>query len=104
MQKQPLSLALAACLAVGAAGLAPLALADTITPIAAGATVTEITGTIVAVNKETRQMTIKVPDCHFYVVDIPNKVKCIDAIKVGDKLAATATEAVLVDGLDHKSA
>ncbi len=97
MQKQPLSLALAACLAGGAAGLAPAALADSMTPIAGGATVTEITGTIVAVNKETRQMTIKVPDGRFEVVDIPKEVKRIDGIKIGDKLSATTTEAVLVD-------
>ena len=97
MQKQPLSLALAACLAVGAAGLAPSALADTTTPIACGATVTEITGTIVAVNKETRQMTIKLPDGRFEVVDIPKEVQRIDGIKIGDKPSATTTEAVLVD-------
>ncbi len=98
MQKQPLYLALAACLALGVAGLAPSAgAADTTTPIAAGATVTEITGTIEVVNKETRKMTIRTPDGRFEVIDIPEQVKRIDGIKVGDKLSATETEAVLVD-------
>ena len=50
-----------------------------------------------ALNKETRQMTIKAPDGHFEVIDIPKEVKRIDGIKIGDKLSATTTEAVLVD-------
>ena len=100
MQKQPLSLALAACLAVGAAGLAPSARADTTTPIAGGATVTEITGTIVAVNKETRQMTIKVPDGHFEVVDIPKEVKRIDGIKKGFGVIILLTGIAILSGAD----
>jgi len=97
MQKQSLPLALSACLSLGAVGLMPLALADTVTPVAGGATVTEITGEVVVVNKETRQMTIKQPDGTFEVLDIPEQVKRIDAIKIGNKVDITETEAVLVD-------
>ena len=97
MQKQPLSLALAACLSLGAAGLALPVLADNTTPVAGGATVSQITGKVVVVNKETRQMTIEEPDGNFEVLDIPEQVKRIDGIKIGDKVDITETEAVLVD-------
>lgn len=97
MQQQSLSLALTACLALGAAGLAAPALADTMTPVAGGASVSQITGTVVVVNKETRQMTIKQPDGSFEVLDIPPEVKRIDGIKVGNKVEITETQAVLVD-------
>lgn len=97
MQKHPLSLALTVCLSLGAASLAPPAMADTVTPVAGGATVSEITGTVVVVNQETRLMTIKQPDGNFEVLDIPEQVKRIDQIKVGDKVDITETQAILVD-------
>jgi Cu/Ag efflux protein CusF len=94
MQKQTLSLILTAGISLAAA---TGALADTVTPVAGGATITEINGTVVVVNQETRQMTIRTPEGRFEVLDIPPEVKRIDQIKIGDKLQATQTEAVLVD-------
>ncbi|WP_295384924.1 hypothetical protein [uncultured Thiodictyon sp.] len=95
MQKVPL--ALVAGLAVGAAGLAPLAVAETtLTPVAGEATVTELTGTVVVVNTQTRKMTIKTPEGRFELIDIPEQVTRIDQIKIGDKVAISESEAVLV--------
>lgn len=97
MQHRSLSLVLATALGAVSAGLPPSALADTFTPLAGGATVTEIDGIVQVINTETRQMTIRTPDGRFEVIDIPKEVKRIDAIKVGDRVQATSTEAVLVD-------
>jgi hypothetical protein len=97
MQHKHLTLALAAALGASAAGLAPAAPADRFTPLAGGATVTEIDGIVQTINTETRQMTIRTPEGRFEVIDIPREVKRIDAIKVGDRVQATSTEAVLVD-------
>ncbi|WP_295449468.1 hypothetical protein [uncultured Thiodictyon sp.] len=100
MQQRPLSLSLSlvAGLALGAAGLAPLALAGTtLTPIAGEATVTELTGTVTVVNAETRKLTLKTPDGRFEVVDIPEQVSRVNEIKIGDKVVISETEAVLVD-------
>jgi Cu/Ag efflux protein CusF len=101
MQKRPLSLSLSlvAGLAVGAAGLVQPVVAEstTVTPIAGEATVTELTGTVVVVNTETRKMTIKTPEGRFELIDIPEQVSRINEIKIGDKVAISETEAVLVD-------
>lgn len=95
MQKH--SLTLAVCLSLGVIGVAPFAVADTMTPLAGAATVSQLSGTVVVVNKETRQMTIKTPEGHFEVLDIPEQVKRIDNIEVGNKVEITETQAVLVD-------
>jgi len=97
MKKQSLMLALAACLSLGTAGLASLAGADTTTPLAGAVTVSDLSGEVVAINKESRQMTIRTPDGSFEVLDIPAEVTRIDHIEVGNKVAITETEAVLVD-------
>lgn len=98
MQQQSLSLALAVGLAVGAAGLAPCAFAETtLSPIAGEATVTELTGSIVAINTETRKLTLQTPDGRFELIDIPAQVTRVNELKVGDKIIITETQAVLVD-------
>ena len=97
MQNKPLTLALTACLSLGAAGLGPLAMADKITPLAGEALVADVTGTVVSFNPTTRLMAIKTPDGGFDTFHVPPEVKRIDQIKIGDKVAFTRTEAVLVD-------
>jgi Cu/Ag efflux protein CusF len=92
MQKS-LSLALAL---VGAA-LAPLTLADTTTPVAGAATLTELSGEVVAIDPTTRLMTLKTADGTFEVMRLPEEVKRIDQIKLGNTVTITETEAVLVD-------
>ncbi len=94
MRQRTLTLALTAALSLG---LAPLTSADTVTPVAGGATVTEVSGTVEAINTETRLMTLKTPDGHFEVFNIPEEVSRIKQIKIGDKVQFTETEAVLVD-------
>lgn len=93
----PLRLALSCALSLGAAALAPQAVADTTTPVAGSATVKEIAGTVVAIDVASRKMTIKNAEGVFEVLTIPPQVKRIAAIKVGDKVSITETEAVLVD-------
>jgi Cu/Ag efflux protein CusF len=97
MKNKSLTLALTACLSIGAAGLAPLALADKITPLAGEALVSDVTGTVTSFNPTTRLMSIKTPEGRYDTFHIPPEVKRIDQIKVGDKVAFTRTEAVLVD-------
>lgn len=97
MQNKPLTLALAACLSIGAAGLAPTALAEKITPLAGEALVSDVTGTVTSFNKETRLLAIKTPDGRFDTFTVPPEVKRVDQIRVGDKVSFTRTEAVLVD-------
>jgi len=97
MQK-PVALVLAAALTLGGAVAVQSAYAeDSVTPVAGSATLTEITGEVVVINTETRLMTLKTPDGSFEVLRIPPEVERIDAIKVGDKVTISATEAVLVD-------
>jgi Cu/Ag efflux protein CusF len=97
VQKTPLALALSCVLTLGAAVAAPLALADTLTPVAGAASVKEIVGTVAVVDTATRRMTIKTPEGVFEVLSIPPEVKRIDQIKIGDKVTVSETEAVLVD-------
>jgi hypothetical protein len=90
-------LALAGALSLGAILPATLLAEDTLTPIAGSATVTEISGEVVAINTESRLMTVKTADGTFQVMHIPERVKRIDQIKIGNKVDITETEAVLVD-------
>lgn len=91
------SLALAGVLSLAAALPAVLFAEDTLTPVAGSATITEISGEVVAINTETRLMTVKTADGTFEVMHVPPEVKRIDQIKIGNKVEITETEAVLVD-------
>lgn len=92
------SIALAAALALtSAASLQWAVAADALTPIAGSATLTELSGEVVVINTETRLMTLKTADGTFEVLRIPPEVERIKAIKVGDKVTISETEAVLVE-------
>ncbi|MFZ0792088.1 MAG: hypothetical protein WAM94_20950, partial [Chromatiaceae bacterium] len=91
--KKSLSLALA----LAGAALAPLTLADTTTPVAGAATLTELSGEVVAIDPATRLMTLKTADGTFEVMRLPEEVKRIDQIKLGNTVTITEVEAVLVD-------
>ncbi len=88
---------LSLALALAGAALAPLTFADTTTPVAGAATITEISGEVVAIDPATRLMTLKTADGSFEVMTVPEEVKRIDQIKIGNKVHLTETEAVLVD-------
>lgn len=94
MQK-PLSIAFAATLTL--IGALSVQSADTVTPVAGSATLTELSGEVVVINTETRLMTLKTENGTFEVLRIPPEVERIKAIKVGDKVTISETEAVLVD-------
>lgn len=85
------SLALAAV-----ASLSTLA-ADTLTPVAGSATLAELSGEVVVINTDTRLMTLKTENGSFEVLRIPSEVQRIKAIKVGDRVTISETEAVLVE-------
>lgn len=92
------SIALAAALALtSAASIQWVVAADTVTPVAGAATLTELSGEVVVINTETRLMTLKTADGTFEVLRIPPEVERIKAIKVGDKVTISETEAVLVE-------
>lgn len=85
-------------LALAAALSLPLAVAaDTITPVAGSATLTELSGEVVVINTDTRLMTLKTANGSFEVLRIPPEVGRIKAIKVGDRVTISDTEAVLVE-------
>jgi Cu/Ag efflux protein CusF len=67
------------------------------TPVAGSATLSELSGEVVVINTETRLMTLKTENGTFEVLRIPPEVKRIKAIKVGDKVTISETEAVLVE-------
>lgn len=94
MQK---SFVLTAALALAWINLAPLAQADTTTPVAGAASISEISGEVVAIDPTTRLMTLKTADGTFEVMTVPAEVERIDQIKIGNKVEITETEAVLVD-------
>ncbi|MGE5155651.1 MAG: hypothetical protein ACM3ST_16780, partial [Bdellovibrio bacteriovorus] len=96
--RHPLPFALAAALTLsGVAAVQSAVAEDTITPVAGGATLAEVSGEVVVINTETRLMTLKTADGSFEVLRIPPEVQRIKAIKVGDKVTISATEAVLVE-------
>jgi hypothetical protein len=80
-----------------AAALQPAVAEETMTPVAGAATLTELSGEVVVINTETRLMTLKTADGTFEVLRIPPEVERIKAIKVGDKVTISETEAVLVE-------
>jgi hypothetical protein len=98
LMKKTLNLALAGALSLSGAALTSGAVAeDTITPVAGVATTMELSGEVVAINRDTRLMTLKTADGTFEVIRIPDEVKRIDKIDIGNKVSITETEAVLVD-------
>lgn len=96
MQK-PFYLALASALTLSGAALAPMSFADSVSPVAGAATITELSGEVVAIDPKTRLMTLKTPDGVFEVMHLPDEVERINDIHIGNKVHITETEAVLVD-------
>jgi hypothetical protein len=90
-------IALAAALALALTLPAAVQATDTVTPIAGSATISEIAGKVVAINPETRLMTVRTADGTFEVMHIPPEVTRVDHIKIGNTVRVTETEAVLVD-------
>ena len=93
--------ALVACLSAGAFAQAPAAQGGTMTATAPGkgvaANVVEITASVEAVNKATREVTIKGPRGHSETVVAGPEVKNFDQIKVGDKVALRYVEALSLE-------
>ncbi|MEA3274201.1 MAG: hypothetical protein U9Q81_02675 [Pseudomonadota bacterium] len=95
MQKSTF-LALAGTLFISAALPQQAVFAETV-PVVAGATVGEVTGTVMVVNTEKRMLTLKKPDGHFQVIHVPEEVKRLDEIKINDEMTISYMEAVAVD-------
>ena len=93
--------ALAAAVSAGALAQAPGAQGGTMTATAPGkgvaANVVEITASVEAVNKATREVTIKGPRGHVETVVAGPEVKNFDQIKVGDKVALRYVEALSLE-------
>ncbi|MCG6984494.1 MAG: hypothetical protein LJE61_04710 [Thiocapsa sp.] len=66
-------------------------------PVAAGAMVKEVTGTVVVVNTETRMLTIRKPDGVFQVIHVPEEVTRLDEVRINDTLTVAYMEAVAID-------
>jgi hypothetical protein len=98
LMKKILNLAIAGALTLsGVAVTSVTVAADTMTPVAGAATVMDLSGEVVAINRDTRLMTLKTADGTFEVIRIPDQVKRIEKIEIGNKVSITETEAVLVD-------
>ncbi len=98
-RRQPLILALGAALAFAGGVSIPQVSAAVESPVAGAVASSEVTGEVTVVNTETRMMTIRTPSGVFEVLNIPESVKDIDDIEIGDEVTITATESVLV-GID----
>lgn len=97
MNKQPLTLALGTAMVLASGLYGSLVGAQITEPVGAAAVSSELTGEVTVVNPDTRMMTIKTPAGVYEVLHIPEGVKDLDDIDIGDELKITSTEAVLVD-------
>jgi hypothetical protein len=66
-------------------------------PVAEVAVSSALTGTVTVVNQDKRMLTIKTPEGRFEVLHVPEEVKRLDEIKVGNTLTITETNLILVD-------
>jgi hypothetical protein len=93
--------AVVAGISIGALAQTPGAQGGTMTATAPGkgvvANVIEITASVQAVNKATREVTIKGPRGHVETVVAGPEVKNFDQIKVGDKVALRYVEALSLE-------
>lgn len=96
-----LAAAIAAGVSTGVLAQAPAAQGGTMTATAPGkavaANTVEITASVEAVNKATREVTIKGPRGHVETVIAGPEVKNFDQIKVGDKVALRYVEALSLE-------
>jgi hypothetical protein len=98
MRGKRIVVSLAFALSAGVFVLPPAALAEvTVIPVTGAEVTSELTGTVEIVNLERRMLTIRTPDGRFQVIHVPEEVKRLDEIKIGNRLTITETEAVLVD-------
>lgn len=87
-----------AVIATSALLMPPLASAEVaVVPVTGTEVTTELTGTVEVVNLERRMLTIRTPDGRFEVLHIPNEVKRLDEVRIGNRLTITETRAMLVD-------
>ncbi|NEX22477.1 copper-binding protein [Thiorhodococcus mannitoliphagus] len=96
MPTMPRSIALATAVTLGTLGVMPVIHAETF-PVAGATDTTEISGTVVIVNQEQRMLTVQTPEGRFEVLHVPEEVKRLDEIKIGNHLAITQTDFLLVD-------
>ena len=66
-------------------------------PVAASAMETTIEGEVMVVNTETRLMTLKTADGEYKVLHVPQEVKRLDEIKIGDMVSITETTTALIE-------
>jgi len=95
MQKSVLSLALSAVLATGVV-LPGVALSQEVEPVLAEMSGSQLQGTVMVVNTETRLMTLKDADGVFHVLHVPPQVSRIDQIKINDKVTITEISSALI--------
>jgi hypothetical protein len=98
MRGKSIVVSLAFALSAGGLVLPSAGLAEvTVIPVTGTEVTTELTGTVEVVNLERRMLTIRTPDGRFQVIHVPEEVKRLNEIKIGNRLTITETEAVLVD-------
>lgn len=84
----------------GTLALAPFLLpaASQAEEVATGAAATgEITGRVVVVNQERRQLAIRTPDGAFEVIHVPEEVRRLDEVRINDTLTISYLKAVAID-------
>jgi Cu/Ag efflux protein CusF len=57
----------------------------------------KVTATVVGINKETREVTLKRSDGKIVIINAPEEVRNFDQIKVGDKLKAEYTQSLTLE-------
>lgn len=68
----------------------------TVTPIAAVAVESEVSGEVTVVNTESRMLTIRKDDGVFEILHAPPEVKRLDEIKIGERLTLTQSTSTVV--------
>jgi hypothetical protein len=66
-------------------------------PIEAMGVATTIEGRVVAVNPETRLMTIRTPDDKFEVLHVPPEVSRLDRVRIGNQVQVTEVTTALIE-------
>lgn len=89
-------IALASGITLSVLGSMPVTVAETV-PVAGVGVTSALTGTVTVVNQDKRMLTIQTPEGRFEVLHVPEEVKRLNEIKIGDTLTIKETDLVLVD-------
>jgi Cu/Ag efflux protein CusF len=96
MRQTSMAITVSALLTLGTA-IPSAAVAQAAEPAVAGMLGTQLSGTVMVVNPDTRLMTLKDADGAYHVLHVPPEVTRLDKIKIGDKVTITELSTALIE-------